>query len=179
MRKLKEFTIPFVGLKQGNHRFEYKIDNKFFEHFEYDEFNGSAVSVVVDLEKKATMMEFAFRGTGTVNINCDLTNEPYDQPIDNELFLVVKFGAAFNDDKEELLILPHGEYEVNIQQYIYELIVLGVPSKRVHPGVADGTLKSEVLEKLEELSPKEEKQRDHQDIDPRWNKLKNLLNDNN
>ena len=43
--------------------------------------------------------------------------------------------------------------EVNIQQYIYESIVLSLPAKRVHPGVKDGTLKSEILEKLEELSP--------------------------
>ena len=177
MRKLKEFTIPFVGLKQGKHSFEYEIDNKFFEHFEYDEFNSADIKVDLLLEKKSTMMEFTFKASGTVNIFCDLTNEPYDQPIDSELFLVVKFGEEYNDDNEDLLILPHGEFEINVQQYIYELIVLAVPSKRVHPGVLDGTLQSEVLEKLEELSPKEKEIKEEEDIDPRWNKLKNLLND--
>lgn len=177
MRKLKEFTIPFVGLKQGKHSFEYEIDNKFFEHFEYDEFNSADIKVDLLLEKKSTMMEFTFKASGTVNIFCDLTNEPYDQPIDSELFLVVKFGQEYNDDNEEVLILPHGEFEINVQQYIYELIVLAVPSKRVHPGVLDGTLQSEVLEKLEELSPKEKETKEEEDIDPRWDKLKNLLND--
>lgn len=178
MRKLKEFTIPFVGLKQGKHQFEYNIDNKFFEHFEYDDFNSANVQVDLELEKKPTMLELAFRASGTVNVYCDLTNEPYDQPIDSELFLVVKFGQEYNDENEDLLILPHGEYEVNIQQYIYELIVLAVPSKRVHPGVLDGTLKSEILEKLDELSPREKEIKAEEDIDPRWEKLKNLLNDN-
>ncbi|MGB7842791.1 MAG: DUF177 domain-containing protein [Salinimicrobium sp.] len=177
MRKLKEFTIPFVGLKQGKHSFEYEIDNRFFEHFEYDEFNSANVKVDLLLEKKSTMMELTFKASGTVNIFCDLTNEAYDQPINSELFLVVKFGEVYNDDNEELLILPHGEFEINVQQYIYELIVLAVPSKRVHPGVIDGTLQSEVLEKLEELSPKEKEIKEEEDIDPRWNKLKNLLND--
>ena len=177
MRKLKEFTIPFVGLKQGKHSFEYEIDNKFFEHFEYDEFNSANVKVNLLLEKKSTMMEFTFKASGTVNLFCDLTNEPYDQPIDSELFLVVKFGQEYNDDNEDILILPHGEFEINVQQYIYELIVLAVPSKRVHPGVLDGSLQSEVLEKLEELSPKEKETKEEEDIDPRWNKLKNLLND--
>ena len=179
MRKLKEFTIPFVGLKQGYHRFDYEIDNRFFEHFEYDEFNSANARVDVLLEKKSTMLEFTFKASGTVNVYCDLTNEPYDQPIDSELFLVVKFGEEYNDDNEDLLILPHGEFQVNIQQYIYELIVLAVPSKRVHPGVIDGSLRSEVLDKLEELSPRERKEiKEEEDIDPRWNKLKNLLNDN-
>ena len=62
-------------------------------------------------------------------------------------------------------------------QYIYELIVLAVPSKRIHPGVEDGSLQSDVLDKLEELSPKEKEIKEEEDIDPRWNKLKNLLND--
>lgn len=180
MRNLKAFTIPFVGLKQGKHQFEFDIDNEFFEHFEYDEFNGANVKVDLILEKKSTMLELTFKASGTVNLNCDLTNEPFDQPIESGLFLVVKFGEEYNDDNEDLLILPHGEYEINVQQYIYELIVLAVPSKRVHPGVINGSLQSEVLDKLEELSPKENKEtkEKEEDIDPRWNKLKNLLNDN-
>lgn len=177
MRKLKDYTIPFVGLKLGKHQFEYEIDNEFFEHFEYDEFNSANVKVDLLLEKKTTLLELTFKASGTVNVFCDLTNEPYDQPINSELILVIKFGDSYNDENEDLLILPHGEYEVNVAQYIYELIVLAVPSKRIHPGVEDGSLQSDVLDKLEELSPKEKEIIEEEDIDPRWNKLKNLLND--
>lgn len=178
MRNLAAYTIPFVGLKLGKHQFEYDIDNEFFEHFEYDDLNSSNVKIDLLLEKKTTMMELTFKASGSVNVNCDLTNEPYDQPIDGSLFLVIKFGEEFNDENEDLLILPHGEYEVNIQQYIYELIVLSIPLKRVHPGVEDGTLDSEVLDKLEELSiNNNENKNDEDEIDPRWDKLKNLLND--
>lgn len=178
MRNLAAYTIPFVGLKLGKHQFEYDIDNEFFEHFEYDDLNSSNVKIDLLLEKKTTMMELTFKASGSVNVNCDLTNEPYDQPIDGSLFLVIKFGDEFNDENEDLLILPHGEYEVNVQQYIYELIVLSIPLKRVHPGVEDGTLDSEVLDKLEELSiNNNENKNDEDEIDPRWDKLKNLLND--
>ncbi len=178
MKQLKEYTIPFVGLKQGLHRFEYQIDNTFFEHFEYDEFNSSVVNVDLEFTKKSTLLELHFKTTGTINVNCDLTNEPFDLPIENELFLVVKFGDEYSEENEELLIIPHGEYEVNVQQYIYESIVLAVPSKRVHPGVEDGSLQSDMLKKLEELSPKEKTvENNNEEIDPRWDKLKNLLND--
>ena len=178
MRNLAAYTIPFVGLKLGKHQFEYDIDNEFFEHFEYDDLNSSNVKIDLLLEKKTTMMELTFKASGSVNVNCDITNEPYDQPIDGSLFLVIKFGDEFDDENEDLLSLPHGEYEVNIQQYIYELIVLSIPLKRVHPGVEDGTLDSEVLDKLEELSiNNNENKNDEDEIDPRWDKLKNLLND--
>ncbi|TSE06393.1 MULTISPECIES: YceD family protein [Aquimarina] len=178
MKQLKEYTIPFVGLKQGLHQFEYQIENTFFEHFEYDDFNSALIKADLEFNKKTTMFELRFKASGTVNVNCDLTNEPFDLPIQNELFLVVKFGSEYNDENEDILILPHGEYEINVQQYIYELIVLAMPPKRVHPGVENGTLKSDILEKLEELSPKEKTIVDNdEETDPRWDKLKNLLND--
>lgn len=178
MKLLKEFTIPFVGLKIGKHHFEYKIEQAFFEHFEYEEFNNVNIQVDVELEKKTTLLELHFKASGYVNINCDLTNEPFNQTIENEFDLVVKFGDGFNDENIDILIVPHGTFEINIQQYIYELIVLAVPIKRVHPGIEDGTLNSEILEKLEELSPNYKDNKDtNEEIDPRWDTLKKLLTD--
>ncbi|WP_353777166.1 YceD family protein [Winogradskyella sp. 3972H.M.0a.05] len=178
MRDLKEYTIPFVGLKLGKHHFEYEIDNSFFEHFEYDEFNAVSIASELLFEKKTTLLELSFNVNGSVNVNCDLTNEPFDLPIDGEFKLVVKFGSDYNDDNEEILIIPHGEYEINVAQYIYELIVLSVPQKKIHPGVEDGTLESDILKKLEELSPKLDENNDKsEDIDPRWQTLKKLLTD--
>ncbi|MBV1923623.1 MAG: DUF177 domain-containing protein, partial [Flavobacteriaceae bacterium] len=58
--------------------------------------------------------------------------------------------------------------------------VLAMPSRRLHPGIEDGTLESEILTKLEELRPRqsEEKTESEDDTtDPRWDKLKNLLTD--
>ena len=178
MKELKAYTIPFVGLKIGSHQFDYQIDNTFFEHFEYDEFHKADVKVDLELEKKSTLLDLHFQFNGTVNVNCDLTNEPYDQPISGNFDLVVKFGQEYTDEEEDLLILPHGSYEVDVAQYIYESIVLAVPAKRVHPGVADGTLKSEALDKLEELSLNNQaEQSDEDQTDPRWDDLKKLLTD--
>lgn len=178
MKELKTFTIPFVGLKEGKHQFEFKIDQAFFDFFDYQDFNDASVEVDLELNKKTTLMELNFQISGFVNVFCDLTNEPYDQKISSDFELVVKFGDEFNDEEIDLLILPHGAYEVNVQQYIYELIVLAVPSKRIHPGVADGSLGSEILDKLEELSPKKETLKNPgNETDPRWNTLKKLLTD--
>ncbi|SHE56504.1 Uncharacterized metal-binding protein YceD, DUF177 family [Arenibacter palladensis] len=176
MMQHKEFIIPFSGLKQGKHEFEYTIENKFFESFEYDEFSGANIKLDVTLNKMSTMMELEMKARGTVNVNCDLTSEPYDQKIKADLELVVKFGDEYNNDNDEILIIPHSEYQINIAQYVYEMLVLAVPLKKVHPGVLDGSLKSEVLDKLEELQPKDTKE-NKEDIDPRWDALKKLLTD--
>lgn len=176
MKKLKEFSIPFSGLKVGKHSFEYQIKNTFFEAFDYDEFNEAEVYAKVKLNKSETMLEFDMHAEGMVNVDCDVTSEPYDQPVAADLNLVVQFGEEFNDENEELLVLPHGEHQINIAQYLYEMLVLAIPTKRVHPGVEDGTLQSEVLEKLKTMQPKvvvETKE----DTDPRWDALKGLLTD--
>lgn len=178
MKGLKPYTIQYVGLKEGEHTFDYTITKSFFDLFEYDDFNESNIEATLLLTKKSTFMEFDFKITGTININCDVTNEPYDQPVEDEYTLVVKFGQEFNNDIEDILILPYGEYEVNVAQYIYELIILAMPNKRVHPGIEDGTLQSDILDKLEELSIPDQKVREEkEDIDPRWDSLKKLLTD--
>ena len=182
MNKTKEFLIPFIGLKPGKHQFEYQISNAFFEIFDYHEFNNSNIKVNVVLEKKSTMLEVTFKHKGTVNVPCDMTNEEFDLPIKGSMKLIVRFGEVFNNDNEELLILPHGEFQVDISQYIYEMIVLSVPLRRIHPGIKDGSLKTEALTKLKELTIKEQKKENkkeqkEENIDPRWDKLKQLLTD--
>ena len=174
---MKEFTIPFVGLKEGKHNFDFEITKAFFDYFGYDEFNDVAIQTSLLLNKKSTLMELEFSAQGTVNVNCDVTNEPFNQPINADLKLIVKSGEAFNDENDEILILPHGEYEVAVEQYIYEMIVLAKPAKLVHPGVEDGSLDSEILSRIQEYSLKEKTEEVNEDIDPRWNKLKNLLTD--
>jgi uncharacterized metal-binding protein YceD (DUF177 family) len=156
----------------------FEIGITFLDFFEYDDFNSANVKVDLVLEKKSTIMELNFKAHGIINVNCDVTNEAYNQEIDNEIDLVVKFGQEYNDENIDILILPHGEYELNIQQYVYELIVLALPTKRVHPGIEDGTLKSEILEKLDELSPKtKDIIEEEENTDPRWDSLKKLLTD--
>ena len=179
MRPLKAYDIQFVGLKLGKHIYDYEINQTFFEYFEFDEFNTINVNLNIHLEKKTTLLELNFSGNGSVNINCDVSNEPYDQPINFNFNLVVKFGQEYNNENDSILIIPHGSYEINIAQYIYELIVLSIPQKRIHPGVEDGTLNSEILRKLEDLSPNADLkvESSSNDVDPRWNKLKKLLTD--
>jgi uncharacterized metal-binding protein YceD (DUF177 family) len=179
MKQTKEYTIPFVGLKLGKHKFEYQISNAFFEIFDYNEFQNSDIKVNVILDKQSNLLELNFKHAGTVNVPCDMTGEDFDLPVKGKLKLIVRFGETFNNDNEELLILPFGEFEIDIAQYIYEMIVLSIPLRRVHPGVKDGSLSTEALTKLKELTIKEQKKekKEEENIDPRWDKLKQLLTD--
>ena len=177
MKLSNEFMLSFFGLKEGNHKFEYKIDKQFFESYSYDEFLDADFHITLDFLKKSTLLELHFESEGEATVSCDVTNEPFHLPLKGSLDLVVKFGDDYNDENEEVLILPHGEHQLDLSQYLYEMIVLSVPLKKIHPGVEDGSLKSDILNKLEELSPNKNKEID--EIDPRWEDLKKLLIDKN
>lgn len=173
----KDFLIQFSGLKVGKHQFDYQINRDFFRLFDYDEFENVNIQVRIILNKKTTMLELAFQHKGTVTVPCDLTNEVFDLPVKGKMDVLVKFGDTYNDENEELLILPHGEFQFSIAQYIYEMIVLSVPQKRIHPGVENGTLKSPALEYLEHQHDEPEQQEENNETDPRWDILKQLLTD--
>ena len=78
MSKTKGYAVKFIGLKNGTHNFQFPLYKSFFETFEYSEFNSVDINVDLVLVKKSTIIELSLKGTGSVNINCTLTNEPFD-----------------------------------------------------------------------------------------------------
>ena len=149
MKSITKHKIEFAGLKVGKHQFNFELNKEFFENFSFFDFNNNHLCVDVDLTKKSTLLEF-----------------------NKEDFLVVKFGQEYNDEDNEILVLPYGEHKVILDQYLYELVILSLPRKRVHPGVEDGTLESEIIKILDELKPSGLAL----ESDPRWEKLKKIKN---
>ena len=172
MKSIITHKIEFAGLKVGKHQFNFELNKEFFENFSFFDFNNIHLCVDVDLTKKSTLLELNFHLKGSVNVNCDMTNEPFDMPFNKEDFLVVKFGQEYNDEDNEILVLPYGEHKIILDQYLYELVILSLPRKRVHPGVEDGTLESEIIKILDELKPSGLAL----ESDPRWEKLKKIKN---
>jgi uncharacterized metal-binding protein YceD (DUF177 family) len=172
MKSISIHKIEFAGLKVGKHQFSFELNKEFFENFSFFDFNDISLKVDIDLTKKSNLLELNFYAKGSVNVNCDMTNEPFDMPFDKEDFLVVKFGQEYNDEDNEILVLPFGEHKIILDQYLYELVILSLPRKRVHPGVEDGTLESEIIEILDELKPSGL----GLEADPRWEKLKKIKN---
>ena len=115
-------------------------------------------------------MELYISGKGSYNLTCDISNESFPYQVDSELNFIIKFGDEYNDDNDQYVIIPHNSYKFNIAKSIYEMIVLSIPQKRIHPGVLDGSLNSKTLKILDKLSPGTKTE-----SDPRWNKLKDYL----
>ena len=105
------------------------------------------------VNKKSTFLEINFKVDGKVTIPCDVSTELFEHEIKNENNLIVKFGSS-DYESDDILVIPEGSYQINVAQHIYETIVLSLPLKKIHPGIKNGTLKSDILEKLKALEPK-------------------------
>ncbi|GCD78579.1 DNA-binding protein [Thermaurantimonas aggregans] len=179
-RWLKEFDVPFVGMKVGVHRFEYTLDDAYFAHYATQDFRNARLTCKVEMEKKPNMLVFGFQVGGKVEVDCDISTEPFDLDISGDWKLVVKFGPTFIEEEDGIMTLPHEEHTINLSQFIYETAVLAIPLQRIHPGVADGTFENDVTRKLAEIKVDKIstgiEPLDEFPTDPRWEKLKDLKN---
>ena len=169
--KKRNFDITFSGLSLGEHLFTFDVNDAFFDLFGYTEYDQLAGNVEVALHKHNTFLELTFRFNGSIAATCDRSGLAFTEQLNNEFELLVKFGESFNDDDDEQLILPQGEFQLNVAQYIYELIVLSIPQKHIHPDVESGKIVPEF-----EVEDEAELTEESEEIDPRWDKLKDLLN---
>ncbi|MBN09045.1 MAG: hypothetical protein CMC79_01540 [Flavobacteriaceae bacterium] len=172
MKSKHSCLIKPLNLKNGNHTYKYKIDNKFFEGFEYLDFENVQLKTFLEIKKIDQGFYLIFQTKGTVRVLCDISNELFDLPISCSLNLNIKFGQSYFDD-DEILILPYGTNQIDISKYIYEMVILSLPIKKMHPGIIEGSLNSDILQKLDFLKPK--KNRILSGYHPRWKKLKDLL----
>jgi uncharacterized metal-binding protein YceD (DUF177 family) len=171
----RTYTIPLGGLKEGRHTFDFEIDKVFFEQFEESEVKEGSLIANIVMDKRSSHLDLAIRISGNVRICCDRCLELFFYPLVCENRLLVKFGKSLDDIDPDILSLPVGESELDLQQHIYEFILLALPIRRVHPDDENGnsTCDPEMLKKLDELIVEEDPE-----SDPRWNELKKLMNNN-
>ncbi len=144
--KKRETVLGFSGLALGEHTFEYHLDETFFTSYPLSDLEGMRPATVqVLLRKTNTLMELDFSFSGIMDAICDFSGDPFELEVQNAFRIVVKFGDAFDDSDPDILVLPHGEYEVDLAQALFELVALAVPIQKIKP-----ELRKEMREELEE-----------------------------
>jgi uncharacterized protein len=175
MNYLSQYTIPFSGLKEGKHLFDFTADQRFFAGFEESEIEKGSVNIQVELEKRSTYLRLTFMLEGEVELICDRCLEAYLQPIKSRNIMLVKFSETETDDGDEVIYIHPGSYQVEVAKLIYEFIVLSIPIRHVHPDDQDGNslCDPEMLKKLDEYKAND--LTEINPIDPRWNDLKKII----
>ncbi len=118
--------INFGSLAEGEHEFEYRIDDSFFQKFEHSPVQNGDVDVLVVVEKKDNMLLLDFTMEGALILACDRCLEDLELEMESFNELIVKFGDVKEEQEvsEDVLILPAKENELDISRFIYEYITL-------------------------------------------------------
>lgn len=173
MKRIDDYIIPYYGLSEGIHEYDFVAENWFFEHFNNPDIKGGNVRVEIKLDKKPGFMEMDFFIAGFLEVICDRCLEKFNFNIKTEPKLFFRFGEVAEEQDDNVVVLSPDQTRINISQYIYEFSALSLPVQKFHENDKDGKpgCNAEMLKKLEEYQFKEEDK-----TDPRWDALLKLKN---
>ena len=175
MKGIKEYSIDVIGLKLGEHQFEYTIGDSFFQNFEYSPVTKGDAHVAVTLQKTERMLSFSISMQGSVELVCDRSMDPFDFEMDLNQELIFKFGEEEKELGDDVYLIPWETQQINLAQYLYEFVAVSIPMKKLHPRfLEDETYEDEIIYSAE---AEDDDTPEEGSIDPRWEALKQLKKD--
>ena len=93
----------------------------------------SDVKVHMELVKKADTYDCTFTCKGILKIPCDRCLDPIDHEVDTVYHITVKYGEDYNDESDDVLVIPFSDTALNVAYMLYDTIVLTIPLRHVHP----------------------------------------------
>ena len=170
--RAQDFAINIIGLSQRSHQFVFEFGDDFFALYGNQLIDKGKFKAEVILDKRETLIEGHFRITGTAGLICDRSLEAFDYPLEIEKRIVFKYGDEAKELSEEIVLITRDQAQLDVGQYLYELIAVNIPMKRLHPMFRqDDQEESDI--RLVYSSPVDENEQEEK-TDPRWEKLKKL-----
>ncbi len=165
---LRDHTIPFTGLKDGQHEFRFELDDAFFAKAGVEDVIAGVVQVEVGLHKSPTMLVTHIHAEGPVTVPCDRCNAPLALVLKGDQRQIFQLHGDPVEDDDELVTLEPGAHSINLTHYLYECLRLALPARRTH---AEGQCDPEAEAALARFAT--EKEPDPVP-DPRWEALQKL-----
>lgn len=188
MGKFTAYKLPLKSLSVGTHEFDYKLDKAFFANMEYGDVRDADLDVHLAVEHRNDIYRLHFDIRGTITLLCDRCLDDLVLPVDTTYDINVEYGDDYNDDSDDLLIIPQGDNDLNVAYMLYDTVVLAIPIKHVHPlgkcnramsallkkhraQGEDADLQNELLDSIDDMESGSSAP------DPRWDALKGFGSD--
>src|SRR5690606_29009408 len=127
--------------------------------------------------KDVNLIEVLFDISGTVELICDRSLEPFDYPLNTTEKLLYKYGPEEQEINEEIYIITRDTPKIALAQLIYEFILLAIPAKKIHPDYKVEMDEEDFDEEGQLVYVSEEESDEDEDVDslssdvdtdPRW-----------
>ncbi|GAB3897729.1 YceD family protein [Spirosoma agri] len=180
MNTLRAYDINIVGLEKKRYEYDFTSDDAFFAALDQDLIPKGNVQTHLILDKSETMIRLDLHITGTVEQTCDRSLDEYDELVDTQQTMLLKFGDHNEELSDEIELIERNTATINVARYIFEFIILSLPMKRLHPRFRDEDDGSDDEQNGKLIYRSDDEMTDENNqppIDPRWAALRKL-NDN-
>lgn len=133
VNELKQYEILIFGLENKRYEYDFESDDAFFGGLEQEMIEKGNVYTHLILNKSETMIRLDFQIKGTVELTCDRSLDLYDEPIDIERLLLLKFSDHNEELTDEIELIERNTHNINVARYIFEFIATSLPMKKLHP----------------------------------------------
>ncbi len=179
VKEHNRYNIDIYGLEDKSYEFDYELGSEFFEEMPQDLIQKGDFKVHLVLDKSSTMIQLRFTIQGIAELTCDRSLEVFDEPVDTAGKIILKFGDHEEEITEEISIINRNRTRINVASYIFELIALALPMKKIHPDHRDlsqgnDETASETLIYSSESQESEDSETENGKVDPRWEALNKL-----
>ncbi len=170
----RNFRIPFRGLKNKVHQFEFELGKQFFEDFEHTLVEECTINVHLTFNKSSEPYVIDFDINGTFKSACDKCLANIDVPITGSYRIYVEFNnRAENKEGEEVIFIDNEQDFISVKNLIYDFVNLSLPIIKscddpFKTQYCDMEVSKYIRESDEIVEKKEEEH------DPRWDQLKKL-----
>ncbi len=180
VNELRKYDIHIIGLEEKRYEYDFESGDAFWEALEQELVTKGTVHTHLTLDKSSTMIRLDFHIRGTVEQICDRSLDLYDEPIDVQHLLLLKFSDHNEELTDEIELIERNTATINVARYIFEFIGISLPMKKLHPRFRDEEENDDDPEsdvKLIYRSDADETEDDDQPpVDPRWEALRKLNN---
>jgi uncharacterized metal-binding protein YceD (DUF177 family) len=170
------YLIRFAGLRNGEHIFDYGIDDSFFKKRDYSEVQQAQIDAHIILAKETHLLVFDIKLQGTINVMCDRCGDYFDLPVIGENKLIVSLTNDRFENEIDIISIPIDASEIDISQYLYEYIIMLLPQRKIHMDKESGEsgCNPEAMKILKKFSSEEQGKK----INPIWEELKSKIKNN-
>lgn len=172
MDLLKEFKIPYKGLKNGLHNYHFEIDSTFFANFETSKITKGLYQVDITLDRRDQMMVLDIHFEGEYEGDCDRCLATVNIPCTGRSELIVKIVDEPIESDDDILFLQNKMTHLDLSLILYELIHVGMPIIALRDCNAEDYRYCDhtILDKLDQNDKRGEEEKEN----PLWEDLKKL-----
>ncbi|TGE04074.1 YceD family protein [Hymenobacter fodinae] len=176
MKKDSQYDLNIAKLADKTHHFAFELDRAFFEQFDQQLIPDGKVHADVTLTKTDRLLTLDFDLHGTVRQICDRSLDEYDQEVDAQEQLLVRYGDQNLELDDNVLQITPDTQTLPIAQHLFDYIGLALPMKKLHPRFQNEPDDNPDADAKLIFTTRQEgdDDDDSDETDPRWNALRNL-----